>query len=268
MKILTSHQTPTEEIEQLQFVLGLILWWVFQELAEALDSSVSVVINNFISSLLEQFDSWEALDLDLLQLIGGGVHLGDDNALGVLVFFSQFVPDWSKLFAVSTPWSIKFNEDILLGVHRNFVEVLSNEDLDSLLVPILGNLLRHQVLLQLALKEVSNEGLDIVSVELIILWLELGHLFSKSDGSPCGQFTVNNTEELQDSLVVFFVSVDSDEQHLALVCLGIFFQNCNLAVMVISGDGGEEKEVGLDFTGEDLLCGFVVEVNDEWKRFG
>merc|ERR1719334_2701890 len=63
----------------------------------------------------------------------------------------------------------------------------------------------------------------------IFLGLELGHLLSKSDCSEGWQFTVNNSEELQDSLVVFFVSVDSDKQHLALVLLGIFFQNSNLA---------------------------------------
>merc|ERR1711872_53555 len=172
----------------------------------------------------------------------------DDDALMVLVFLSQFVPDWSKLLAMSTPWSIEFNKDILLFVHGNFVEVLSNENLDTLLVPVLRNLLGHQMLFQLAFEEVGHERLDIGGVECVILRLELGHLLSKSDCSESWQFTVNNSKELQDSLVVFFVSVDSDKQHLALVLLGIFFQNSNLAFMVISSNRREEEEVGLDLS--------------------
>ena len=60
---------------------------------------ISVVTDNFVCALHEQFDCCEALDLD--QLVGGGVHLGNDNALEVFVFFSQFVPDGDELLAVS-----------------------------------------------------------------------------------------------------------------------------------------------------------------------
>merc|ERR1711973_496020 len=172
------------------------------------------------------------------------------------------------LLAMSTPWSIEFNKDILLFVHGNFVEVLSNENLDTLLVPVLRNLLGHQMLFQLAFEEIGHERLDIGGVECVILGLELGHLLSKSDCSEGWQFTVNNSEELQDSLVVFFVSVDSDKQHLALVLFGIFFQNSNLAFMVISSNRREEEEVGLDLSREDLLSSLMVEVHNKWKRLG
>ena len=43
------------------------------------------------------------------------------------------------------------------------MEILSDKNLDSLLVQVLGNLLRHKMMLNLALKEVSDEGLDIVN---------------------------------------------------------------------------------------------------------
>ena len=51
----------------------------------------------------EDLDGREALDLDLLKLVGGRVHLGDDNALVVRVLLSQLVPDGDKLLAVTTP---------------------------------------------------------------------------------------------------------------------------------------------------------------------
>ena len=38
--------------------------------------------------------------------------------------------------------------------------------------------------------------------------------------------------------------------------------------MIISFGGGEEKEMRLYFSGEDLLSSFVVEVNNQWKSLG
>ena len=93
----------------LQLILRLLLGGLIQELAETLDSSVSVVVNDLICALLEEFDGREALDLDLLQLVGGAVHLGDDDALVVGVLLPELVPDRSQLFAVTTPWSIELN---------------------------------------------------------------------------------------------------------------------------------------------------------------
>ena len=56
--------------------------------------------------LPEELECREALDLDLLHLVLGGVHLGNHHVLVVLKVFSQLVPDWSQLLAMSTPWSI------------------------------------------------------------------------------------------------------------------------------------------------------------------
>merc|ERR1719245_1364538 len=120
------------------------------------------------------------------------------------------------LLAVSTPRSIELNEDILLNVHSNLLEVLSNQDLDSLLVPILGDILRHQMLLQFAVHEVSNKLLGIL--KLVVLRLVFGHVLAKLDGSVSWQLRLGDAEELQNSLVVLF-GIDGDEQHLALVIL-------------------------------------------------
>ena len=77
----------------LQLVLRLLFGWFIQELTESLNSSVSIVVNYLICALLEEFDGGEALNLDLLQLVGGGVHLGDDNVFVISVLLSQLVPD-------------------------------------------------------------------------------------------------------------------------------------------------------------------------------
>ena len=147
----------------------------------------------------------------------------------------------------NSPRGIKFNKDVLLYIHSDIVEVLADKDLDWLLIPVFGDFLAHQVLLQLALLEVGDKLLNIFSSDAVILRLELGHLLTEPDRSECGQLTVNNSEELQDPLVVFFVSVDSDEQHLALVLLGLLPHNVEFFLVVVSLTGGEQEEVGLDF---------------------
>ena len=54
----------------------------------------------------EVLECWEAMHFDALDLVGRGVHLGDDGvgALGVLL--SKLVPDGGQLFAVSAPWRV------------------------------------------------------------------------------------------------------------------------------------------------------------------
>ena len=87
----------------------MFLWFLFQKFGESFFCTISVIVNNFIGSLLEQFDGRESLDLDLFQLVGSAVHLGDDDGGVVLVCLSQFVPDGGELLAMAAPWGIKFN---------------------------------------------------------------------------------------------------------------------------------------------------------------
>ena len=70
-------------------------------LGETLERPLSVVVDHLVVSLLEELDGGEALDLDVLQLVGGGVHLGDDDLVVVGELVTQLVPDGGKLLAVS-----------------------------------------------------------------------------------------------------------------------------------------------------------------------
>ena len=71
--------------------------------------SLAVVVNDCVVSLLKQFDGGEPLDLHVLQFIGSGVHLGNDDSLMIRVLLSKFVPNWSQLLAMSAPWGTKSN---------------------------------------------------------------------------------------------------------------------------------------------------------------
>jgi len=50
-------------------------------------------------------------------------------------------------------------------------------------------------------------------------WSVLGHIFFELDEPHAWEFLLLHSKELEDSLVVFLVSVDRDEQHLTLVFL-------------------------------------------------
>ena len=65
---------------------------------------------------------------------------------------------------------------------RTFTPVVA-----SLGVPVLGNLVRHQVLLQLSSKELSDKGLDVFCLNLVVVRLELGHVLTHLDGPEGGQ---------------------------------------------------------------------------------
>merc|ERR1719244_87045 len=110
----------------------------FQEFHKSFKRSFSIVVDDLVLSLLDEFDGGESLDLDVLQLVGSGIHLGNDNGLMVLVLLPQFVPDRSQLLAVSAPGRVELHQDVLARVSGNSVEVLTNQHLDGFLVQSSG----------------------------------------------------------------------------------------------------------------------------------
>jgi len=66
---------------------------------------------------MEPFESWESLDTEFFRdlLLLGGIDLGKEEWW--IIFgksFSSLFIFWSKLFAVTTPWCIKFNKKIFV----------------------------------------------------------------------------------------------------------------------------------------------------------
>ena len=88
----------------------------------------------------EEFDGGEGVNFDILDFVGGGIHLGDDDVFLVLELLAQLVPDGRQLLAMAAPGSVEFHEHILRRVFGNGFEVLADQNLDGRFVPILGNL--------------------------------------------------------------------------------------------------------------------------------
>ncbi|GMR60670.1 hypothetical protein PMAYCL1PPCAC_30865, partial [Pristionchus mayeri] len=133
-------------------LLGALLAVALEELDEALKGSVSGVVDDLVGAGGEELDGREGLDLDVLDLQCGGVHLGDDDALVVGVLLSQLLPGGNELLAVSAPGSVELDEDVLGGVTGDLLEVLSDESLHGALVPVLGDVLGHEMGLEVALE--------------------------------------------------------------------------------------------------------------------
>jgi len=58
---------------------------------------------------------------------------------------------------MSAPWSVELNEDILIFSEGNSLEVLSDEDLDWLGIPIFWDILGVEVLLEVSVEVVLSE---------------------------------------------------------------------------------------------------------------
>jgi hypothetical protein len=115
---------------------------------------------------------------------------------------------------VSTPWGVEFEENILVVVQNNFVVVLSDNNLDRVIV-LLGNGLALDASLDVSTNKVVNKlgnGLDIESVvlaegELLVLDCILDGESREAIGLQV-QVSSVSTESL---------SVNGSEAELALV---------------------------------------------------
>merc|ERR1711994_140927 len=170
-------------LESLQLVLGgrsisITTALSVEELGEAGLRPLAIEVDDGVAARLDQLDGGEALHLDLLQLVGSAVHLSYHNVGVVGILLAQLVPDGCELLAMSAPRGIKLDQYVLLGIHGDLVEVLADQNLHASRVPVLGNLLRHQVLLQLSSQDLGNTGLDILGLDLVILRLVLSHVLS------------------------------------------------------------------------------------------
>ena len=61
---------------------------------------------------------------------------------------------------LTAPRGVELNEHVLVLVLGNLFEVLADQDLDGLGVPVLGDFLREEMLLELSVQEVGDELAD------------------------------------------------------------------------------------------------------------
>ena len=133
----------------------------FYKLAQMLQVSVSVLKFNWVLFVPTggEVDGGEALDFVAVagDVVGRGVHLGDDQVLVALVLLAQGGVHWLQLLAVPAPGRVELDEDVLLRVHHDGVEGLPHHDLDWPLV-VLGHRLGFDDWLQFSCQGKQARG--------------------------------------------------------------------------------------------------------------
>merc|ERR1719186_340500 len=255
----------------LSFYYFFVLAATLQELDESFHSSLSVEIHNFIGFLLEELNGRKSLNVNVHQFIGGGVDLGDNDALVLLILLAEFIPDRSEFFAVSAPGSVELHEHVLLLVQGHRGEVLPDQILDAFVSPVLGKILRLSVRSEIAREEFLHELPHVVHLNGAVLRLVLdrvshGHVVRQDDGTERRKLGLLQSEEIQHPLVILDVRIDRHEQQSAFVLLGDLLGHVHPVLVALSGGRHEEKKMRLHHPGEDLLGGLRVELHDRGKR--
>jgi hypothetical protein len=110
-------------------LLGGFLSGVFiNEFLEGNKVSFTFIGFTFFVSFWIPFKGWVSSDLNTISFIDGSIEFGNDNVWSILVGFTELIPNWGEFLAVSTPWGIEFNKNILGWVLNDFIEFGSNND--------------------------------------------------------------------------------------------------------------------------------------------
>lgn len=160
-------------------------------------------------------------------------HLGNDELIrSASELLAKLIIDWGQLFAVTAPWGIELNEDSLCLITSDLLEVLSDEHLDWLGIPIGWDVLREQMWLELVVEEALHERLDDRGEDLGALRLVLDHVGTQRDESDLWRVLLLHAEELQNTLVLVDLGVDEHEDRFALEALGSSLELVQLGLEV------------------------------------
>ena len=189
-------------------------------LGETFKISVAVIGNTGLVLLWIEDESWVSANLDTISLVNGGIKFGDDEVLLVFILLTELFPNWGKLLAVSAPWGVELDKDILGWVHDDFLELLSDNNGDWIIVR-LWNLLRFKVWTNFTGKDVISPLSD--NIDGQISWLSIAFEFLHllwEDGHKSWQLLLGDTHELSESLLDTSFNIGVCEEHLTLVGLG------------------------------------------------
>jgi len=152
---------------------------------------------------------------------------------------SEFFPDWSKLFAMSAPWGIVLNEDILGWVLNDRFEFLSDNDLNWSVVAC-WDFLSLEIWLNLSCLNVINEVANDVNGQvsssgLASVFLHVSWQYNSKSWEVC----CGNTHEFGESLLDSSTDIRVSEKHLTFVGFGGLFESsleCGLAVFFVRSE--------------------------------
>jgi hypothetical protein len=198
--------------------INAILAILLDKCGEILNSTATRVEDwSVLLSGNEELDGREALDV-IWNIVGGGIDLGNDNLVAEwLEELTELVVLGRESLAVSAPWGIELNQDILLLIENNVLVVVGNDNGDWAILR-LWNRLALDAGLDAAGDELVNEssdglGSDFLGLVKGILFVLDGVLDGK--GRPLANLEIEVTGVLAKGL-----GIDCSKVDLGAVLLG------------------------------------------------
>jgi hypothetical protein len=236
------------------FVSGGVVGVLLQESDNILQLATLLVLHRVgLVVALEEHQCGEPLDSQAgdINLVGGGVHLGDHNVLVVLELGTKLIPHRGELFAVAAPGGVELHEHILVVVQHQVSEGGAAQHHHIAGGVVGSDLLGLQGGLQGAVNEGLHEGGDGGSIhgtsERVLLDATLVAKVGQHGGGELG----GGDAEVIEDLVLGTRHVD--EEQLALEASGGGREGGVGGSVVVGVLVGEEQHVLLDRRAEDLL---------------
>jgi len=204
------------------------------------------------------------LDINTLSFVGRSVHLSDDEIGSGGEISSELFIHWSHLFAVTAPWSVIFDKDIVLLVLNNLLPLFTDK-LEDWLILALWDWLTLEVLLEISTVEIF-EKLDHVfggqvTIENELLKSTLGWV-----NDPELWEIASDTNVVSEPLVETVNNTGGRHEDATLKLGGSFLEAGRGSIAGLTFLS--EKEQTWFSTTEDKLSGFLVEWHDGWNRVG
>lgn len=242
------------DIVALNSGVNLVATVLTDESSEILNSAGTAVLNGLgLAVGGVELDGREALNL-IGNVVKSSIDLGDCDLVGEgLVHLTELLVLGSKRLAVTAPGSVELDQDILVGVHDNFVVILGDNNGDGTVV-LLGNGLGLDAGVDLAGDKVVKELGNLLCGEVSALEGELLVLLSVLDGEsgPLADLEVEVASVLTKGLCV-----DGGEVDLALVLLGDRLEGSSESLTLL-GSLGEDVGEGNTGLWKCQLCIFAA----------
>mmetsp|Transcript_13628 Transcript_13628/g.39707 ORF Transcript_13628/g.39707 Transcript_13628/m.39707 type:complete len:529 (-) Transcript_13628:25-1611(-) len=230
-------------------------------LDEIVDLPAAIVLHRR-SVLGEEEEGREAahVDIGVVDLVGGGVHLGDHDRVHALELLSELVVLGGEGLAVAAPGSVELDEHVLAGLNHVLLERLARDDLDGGLHVGWLVLLGLEGWGQSALEEVLLELDEALSSQVLALEHVLLHgaLSAHVGDDGLGELVSLEAKVGHDPVLR---GGHVDVQHLAPVLISDLVQGGKDAVGVGSLLVDKSQRVDLDGAAEDLLGALLRELN-------
>ena len=224
---------------------------VANKLSKGLDGTGTAVLNGLgLAVGGVELDGREALNL-IGNVVKSSIDLGDGDLVGEgLVHLTELLVLGSKRLAVTAPGSVELDQDILVGVHDNFVVILGDNNGDGTVV-LLGDGLGLDAGVDLAGDKVVKELGNLLCGEVSALEGELLVLLSVLDGEsgPLADLEVEVASVLTKGLCV-----DGGEVDLALVLLGDRLEGSSESLTLLGSLGEDVGEGNTGLWNKCQLC--------------